>query len=203
MVLDKASSSVSSSNVDALFLSLAVTGILEILNRTDRIMWIVGREVPVVQQQLPCVTLVEATIGIGKYIKDNYWVGINQHPPTRIRLCTPSNPVARYLSLEKLLLNSRKYTAHSYCTATSNSDGIIAVIVASFIAITLSIILCVVCCICHDCSSATIQTFFMFIMSSFYHPLFTKSIRQGFTASNCLPSPSTSIASISPFSFPM
>jgi hypothetical protein len=70
---------------------LVATGILEIQNTTDRIMWIVDWEVPVVQQQL---TLVEAMIGLGKYTKDNYWVGINQHSPTMICVCTLLIPVA-------------------------------------------------------------------------------------------------------------
>ncbi len=92
MIFNKASSTVSWLNVDALFLSLAATGILEILNTTEGIMWIVGWEVLVLQQQLPSVTLIEATIGLAKYTKDSYWVGINQHPDTRICTRTPPFP---------------------------------------------------------------------------------------------------------------
>jgi hypothetical protein len=56
-------------------------------------MWIVGREVPVLPQQLPnSVTLIKATIGLAKYTKDSYWVGINQHPGTRICRRTPTFP---------------------------------------------------------------------------------------------------------------
>jgi hypothetical protein len=47
MIFDKASRTVSWLNVDALFLSLAATGVLEIQNTSEGIMWIVGREVPV------------------------------------------------------------------------------------------------------------------------------------------------------------
>jgi hypothetical protein len=93
MIFDKASSTVSWLNVDALFLSLAATGILEIKNTAEGIMWIVGREVPVLPQQLPnSVTLIEATIGLAKYTKDSYWVGINQHPDTRICTHTSTFP---------------------------------------------------------------------------------------------------------------
>jgi hypothetical protein len=88
MIFDKASSSVSQSNLDAIFLSLVATRILEIQNTTDKIMWIVGWEAPIVQQQHARVKLVEATIGSEKYTMDIYWVEINQHPPTRVRVCT-------------------------------------------------------------------------------------------------------------------
>jgi hypothetical protein len=49
MIFDKASSLVSQSNVDALFLSLAAAGILEIQNTTERFLWIAGQEAPVVE----------------------------------------------------------------------------------------------------------------------------------------------------------
>ena len=84
MIFDKASRTVSWLNVDALFLSLAATGVLEIQNTSEGIMWIVGREVPVLQQQ--------PMIGLAKYTKDSYWVGINQHPATRIYTRTPLFP---------------------------------------------------------------------------------------------------------------
>ncbi len=94
MIFDKASSSVSWTNVNALFLSLAAAGILDIQSTPDGIMWMVGQEVPVVPRQHARVTLVEATIEIAKYTMDKYWMGINQHPPTRICVCTPPIPVA-------------------------------------------------------------------------------------------------------------
>ncbi len=93
MIFDKASSTVSWLNVDALFLSLAATGILEIKNTAAGITWIVGWGVPVLPQQLPnSVTLIEVTIGLAKYTKDSYRVGINQHPDTRIRTRKPPLP---------------------------------------------------------------------------------------------------------------
>jgi hypothetical protein len=94
MIFDKASGLVSGSNVNALFLSLAAADILEIQNTTERFMWIVGQKAPVVEQQHACVTLVEAMIGIAKYTKDEYWVGIQQHSLTRICVWSPEMPVA-------------------------------------------------------------------------------------------------------------
>jgi hypothetical protein len=62
-------------------------------------MWIVRREAPVVEWQHARVTLVEATIGIAKYAKDKYWVGIQQHPIMRIRVRSLEIPVAYQISL--------------------------------------------------------------------------------------------------------
>jgi hypothetical protein len=98
MIFNKASSSVSQSNVDALFLSLAASGILVIQSTPDGIIWMVGQDVPVLPQQHARVTFVEATIGRAKYTMDKYWMGINQHPPTRICVCTPLISVASKLS---------------------------------------------------------------------------------------------------------
>ncbi len=54
---------------DALFLSLAAAGILQIQNTTEGFMWIIGSKAIVVKQQHACVMLVEATIGTAKYIQ--------------------------------------------------------------------------------------------------------------------------------------
>jgi hypothetical protein len=54
----------------------------------------VGWEVLVVPQLHARVTLVEATIGLARYTVDKYWMGINQHPSTRIHVHTPPIPVA-------------------------------------------------------------------------------------------------------------
>ncbi len=71
-IFNKAASSVSWSNVNALFLALAATGILVVHNSNDGLMWIVGRQTPtIIQQPNVYVTLIEATIGDPNYIKDD------------------------------------------------------------------------------------------------------------------------------------
>ncbi len=93
MIFDKASGSVSRSNINALLLSLTATGVLDIEHTIDGCMWIVGREAPLVQHSHSRITLVEAMIGIAKNTKDDYWVGIQQHPLTRIRVRSPEIPL--------------------------------------------------------------------------------------------------------------
>jgi hypothetical protein len=92
IIFVKASTSVSRTNVDALFLSLAVSEIIEIQNTNDSIKWFVERQAPLLPQLNINVTLMGATIGEANYKLDEYWVGIHQHPPTRIRVCMPQNP---------------------------------------------------------------------------------------------------------------
>jgi len=74
-------------NVDSLFLSLAATGILEIQNSPDGIRWVLGRQAPTTAITDTDVSLISVTVGVAKYTLDNYWVGINLHPATRV--CTP------------------------------------------------------------------------------------------------------------------
>ncbi len=88
----KPSKSVSWTNVDALFLSLAASGIIKTQNTNDGIKWFVGCQAPLLPQTKINVTLMDARIGEAKYKLDEYWVGIHQHPPTRIRVCTPQIP---------------------------------------------------------------------------------------------------------------
>jgi hypothetical protein len=92
IIFDKVSKSVSQTNVDAHFLSLAASGIIKIQNTNDGIKWFVGHQAPFHLQPNINVTLIDATIGEAKYKLDEYWVGIHQHPPTRIRVCTPRIP---------------------------------------------------------------------------------------------------------------
>jgi hypothetical protein len=54
----------------------------------------VGWNVLVVPRQHARVMLVEAMIGLAKYTMDKYWMGINRHPPMRIRIRTLPIPVA-------------------------------------------------------------------------------------------------------------
>ena len=92
IIFDKASSSVSRTNVDALFLSLAASGIIEIQNKNDGIKWFVGRQAPLLPQPNINVTLMDATIGEANYKLDEYWVEIHQHSPMRIRVRMPQIP---------------------------------------------------------------------------------------------------------------
>jgi len=94
IIFDKLSSSISRTNVDALFLSLAASGILEIQNTTDGIKWVIGRQPLVAIQTKNNVTLIDATIGEAKYKVDKYWMGISLHSETRIRVCTPATPTS-------------------------------------------------------------------------------------------------------------
>jgi hypothetical protein len=60
-------------------------------------MWIVGHQTPtIIQQPNVYVTLIEATIGDPNYIKDDIWMGINQHPVMRIRVRSPTIPGVNY-----------------------------------------------------------------------------------------------------------
>ncbi len=72
IIFDKASSSVSRVNLDALFLSLAASGILEIQNTTDGIKWVIGRQSLVATLPNHAVSLIDATIGKAKYKVDKY-----------------------------------------------------------------------------------------------------------------------------------
>jgi hypothetical protein len=92
ILFDKASTSITQTNVDSLFLSLAASGILEIQNSPDGIRWMLGRQAPRTVMTDSNVMLIHATIGMAKYTPDEYWVGINLHPVTRIRVCTPAIP---------------------------------------------------------------------------------------------------------------
>ena len=92
ILFDKSSTSITRTNVDSLFLSLAASGILEIQNSPDGIRWMIGRQAPTTVTTDTNVGLIRATIGTAKYTLDEYWVGINLHPVTGIRVCTPVIP---------------------------------------------------------------------------------------------------------------
>ena len=93
IIFDKASTSITRTNVNLLFLSLAVTGILEIQNSPDGIRWVLGRQVPTTPLTDTDASLINITFGMAKYTLDNYWVGINLHPATWIRVRrTPAIP---------------------------------------------------------------------------------------------------------------
>jgi len=77
-------------NVDSLFLLLAASGILEIQNSPDGIRWMLGRQALRTATTDTNVALIHATIRTAKYTLDDYWVGINLHPVTRIRVRTPA-----------------------------------------------------------------------------------------------------------------
>jgi hypothetical protein len=84
IIFNKASTSISRTNVDSLFLLLAATGILEIQNSRDGIRWVLGRQVPTTPLTYTDVSLINVTFGVADYTLDNYWVGINLHPATKI-----------------------------------------------------------------------------------------------------------------------
>jgi hypothetical protein len=92
ILFDKSSKSITQTNVDSLFLSLAASGILEIQNSPDGIRWLLGRQAPTTATTDTNVALIQATIGMAKYTLDEYWVGINLYPVTRIRVRTPAIP---------------------------------------------------------------------------------------------------------------
>jgi hypothetical protein len=92
ILFDKSSTSITQTNVDSLFLLLAASGILEIQNSPDGIRWMLGRQAPTTATTDTNVGLIHATIGTAKYTLDEYWVGINLHPVTGIRVCTPVIP---------------------------------------------------------------------------------------------------------------
>jgi hypothetical protein len=74
-------------------MALAATGILVVHNSNDGLMWIVDPQTStVIQQPNVYMTLIEAMIGNPNYIMDDTWIGINQHPVTRIRVCSPTIP---------------------------------------------------------------------------------------------------------------
>ena len=89
---DKMSTSITRTNVDSLFLSLAATGILEIQNSPDGIWWVLGRQAPTTATTDTDVSLISITFGMAMYTLDNYWVGTNLHPATRIRVRTLAIP---------------------------------------------------------------------------------------------------------------
>ena len=84
ILFDKSSMWITQTNVDSLFLSLALSGILEIHNSPDGIRWMHGRQAPTTATTDTNVALIHATIGTAKYTLGEYWVGINLHPVTRI-----------------------------------------------------------------------------------------------------------------------
>jgi hypothetical protein len=98
IVFDKSSTSITRTNVDSLFLSLAASGILDIQNSPDGIRWMLGRPAPTTATTDTNVGLIHATIGTARYTLDEYWVGINLHPVTRIRVRTPAIPT-RYVTV--------------------------------------------------------------------------------------------------------
>ena len=81
-------------NVDALFLSLAASGILEIQNMTDGIKRVIGCQPPVATLPNHDVSSIDATIGEAKYKVDKYWTGMSLHPKTTIPVCTPEIPIS-------------------------------------------------------------------------------------------------------------
>ena len=80
IIFDKASTSISRTNVDSLFLTLAATGILETQNICDGIRWMLGRQAPTTPLTYTDVLLINIAFGVAIYTLDNYWVGINLHP---------------------------------------------------------------------------------------------------------------------------
>ena len=53
--------------MDALFLSLAASGILDIHNTNDGIVWLLGRQVPMTTQPNMDISLIDTTIGKANY----------------------------------------------------------------------------------------------------------------------------------------
>ena len=92
ILFDKSSMSITQTNVDSLFILLVASGILEIQNRPDGIRWMLGRQAPTTATTDTNVALIHATVGTAKYTLDEYWVGINLHPVTRIQVRTPAIP---------------------------------------------------------------------------------------------------------------
>jgi hypothetical protein len=77
IIFDKTSTSITRTNVDSLFLSLAATGILEIQNSRDGIRWVLGQQAPTTPLTDTYVLLINIIFGVATYTLDNYWVGIN------------------------------------------------------------------------------------------------------------------------------
>jgi hypothetical protein len=90
IIFDKAPLSVSRVNANALFLSLAAAGILEIQNTSEGMKWFIGQEAPRTVAPNLDVSFLNATIGEAKYKVNNYWTGLHLHPATRICVCTPA-----------------------------------------------------------------------------------------------------------------
>ncbi len=84
----------SQANVDALFFSLATSGILKIQNTTDGIKWVIGCQPPVATLPNHDVSLINATIFKAKYKVDKCWMGISLHPKTRIHVHSPTIPIS-------------------------------------------------------------------------------------------------------------
>jgi len=93
IIFDKASVSVLRANVDALFLSLAACGILEIQNTSNGMELFLGCQAPRTVLPNSDVSLINATIGEAEYKAVEYWMGLNLHPAMRIRVLTPSIPI--------------------------------------------------------------------------------------------------------------
>ena len=93
IIFDKASASMSRANVDALFLSLAACGILEIQNTSNGMELFLGCQAPRTVLPNSDVSLINATIGEAEYKAVEYWMGLNLHPAMRIRVLTPSIPI--------------------------------------------------------------------------------------------------------------
>jgi hypothetical protein len=74
---------------------LATSEIPEIQKKNDGIKGLIGQQAPVLPKQSNVhITFVDAIIGEANYKMDEYWVGIHQHPPTRIRVCRSPIPAA-------------------------------------------------------------------------------------------------------------
>ncbi len=82
------------SKYDALFLSLAASGILEIQNTSDGMKWFLRRRAPMTPPSNSDVSLLNATLGEAKYKLDEYWTGLHLHPAARIHVCTPAIPIS-------------------------------------------------------------------------------------------------------------
>jgi hypothetical protein len=95
-IFDKALLSVTQSNVDALFLSMALSGILEIQKTNDNTKWMLGRQPRVQRESNVNVFFVDATIGKANHKLDKYWRGIHEHPPTKIRVRVPPLPATHH-----------------------------------------------------------------------------------------------------------
>jgi hypothetical protein len=66
ILFNKSSTSITRTNVDSLYLSLAASGILEIQNSPDGIRWMLGRQAPMIATTDTNVVLIHTTIGTAK-----------------------------------------------------------------------------------------------------------------------------------------
>jgi hypothetical protein len=122
ILFDKSSTSITRTNVDSLFLSLAASGILEIQNSPDGIRWMLGYQAPTTATTDTNVALIHATIGTAMYTLDEYWVGINLHPVTRIRVDTlifNCNNLISALACNLLTPTLLHFPVHQGCLPTS------------------------------------------------------------------------------------